>query len=127
MRQILEIGYDRYLIPEDANVGIFIDLFSRLSKVETEGYGDNEIFIPGKQGVLIQIRCVDDERVRQMTEDEKSEKNTKELKQSLGYKNNEIERLKKEVKEIKCVNAALCEQSGKEPGNEQEQEKETQG
>ena len=116
-RIIISINYNKFLLPEDVNIGEVINTISYMIELDSDGYGANERYIPKEEGVMVEIKSVSEDKIRALSEDEKRDDEIKTLKNSVSYKDTQLDKLKKEMEEIKCINQALCE---KEDGGDGE-------
>lgn len=113
MKAIIKVGYEYYLADPTYATEV-VRFFSDSQRVTHEGYGKNEIFIPSDEKLDIEVRFVDDDKVRELTLEETTKKEMEALKRSLENHVRLYEEEKKKTKELECINKALCDKEKEE-------------
>jgi len=122
MRHIIRFGYEDFLLPDGFDITTAISLLSGMVKVKGEYINDKYIYTPHKdKDKEFEIKIIKDELVREMTEEERENKELKELKSSKEYLEREKKTLEEKVKQLECEKKALCD--AQETSDEEQGEK----
>jgi len=101
---LIKIGYSMFVAPMNEDIGPTINLLESLVKVDQEYVDGEYIYTPEEKAENLGISFINISNVRELSKDEKENKEISSLKQTISWRDSTIEDLKKklELAECKC-------------------------
>ena len=109
MKHIIRFGYEDFLLPDEFDITSAIRLLSGMIKVKSEYIGNQYVYTPHKdKDKEFDIKFVKDELVREMTEEEKENKELEALKNRTKHLEDHLKKKDEKVEQLECEKKALC-------------------
>ena len=102
-RLILEVGYQKYLVPNTVTIDEAVQFVDGLVPLEGEYVGGEYLYFPTKEnGAEARPLLISDKNLREPTPEEKENDKISTLKRDVTWRDGEIKKLKDQVELLAC-------------------------
>ena len=104
MKQIVTIGYQKYVVADGQDISSCIPVLMNLISVDQKYVNSKYVYCPNEdeRNLNIELLFVKDSDVRDLTKTEKENQEISSLKYSLENKENAIKKRDEEIEALKC-------------------------
>ena len=113
MKCLITFGYENYVTDQD-NLQKVLDVLQNLVLVGSEYVNSKYIYTPKKEQKEFKIELINENKIRELTQDERDDKEINAVKSTLSYKEGLLKTEQEKNKALACELELLKKESKKE-------------